>query len=81
MPRSRRRRVNDRRRESEQRAAARDALLRADRQRVEMERYTRAVLRAREGEVVTNPRTGKSYVVQRDGSLKPADLQEEERRP
>lgn len=69
MPRSRRRRVRDRRHEAEQRVAARRALL-ASRQveREKLNRYIRAITRTRAGEIVKS-QDGQMYLVQADGSL------------
>jgi hypothetical protein len=70
MPRSRRRRVNDRRREAEQRLAARRVLAEARLlEKQKTERYVRAVLKTRAGEVVRSS-DGRSYVVLDDGSFR-----------
>lgn len=69
MPRSRRRRVNDRRREAEQRLAARAAFQAArEEERKKLGRYVKSVYRSRAGEVLTS-RDGRKYQVQEDGSL------------
>jgi hypothetical protein len=70
MPRSRRRRVNDRRREAEQRLAARAVLEKARlEEREKLGRYVKSVLRTRAGEVVQS-HDGHRYQVQEDGSLR-----------
>jgi len=61
--------VNDRRREAEQRLAARRAFEKArEEERQKLGRYVKAVLRNRAGEVVTS-HDGRKYQVQDDGSL------------
>ncbi len=70
MPRSRRRRVNDRRREAEQRLIAREALQRQrEAEKENLDRYVRSVYRNRAGEVVRS-HDGRMYQVQEDGSLR-----------
>jgi len=69
MPRSHRRRVNDRRREAEQRRIAAEALEKV--RQVEKDnvgRYVKSVFRSRVGEMVRS-HDGRSYIVQTDGSL------------
>jgi hypothetical protein len=69
MPRTRRRRANDRRREADQRRIAAEALERV--RQVEKEklgRYVKAVYRSRAGETVVS-HDGRTYTVQHDGSL------------
>lgn len=67
MPRSRRRRQNDRRREAEQRRIAQEAIERAKHEPV-LGRYERAITRAKAGEIIEAP-AGK-LAVQNDGSMK-----------
>ncbi len=69
MPRSRRRRANDRRRESEQRLAARLVFESERIEREKLGRYIKSVMRTRAGEVVI-ARNGRRYQVQQDGSLR-----------
>ena len=68
MPRSRRRRKNDRRREVEQRRIAAEALLKPKEAEGKMGRYVKAVFRPHAGEVLETP-DGRSYEVEDDGSL------------
>ncbi len=68
MPRSRRRRVNDRRRDAEQRRIAAEALAKAKKEREGVDRYVRSVFANRAGEVVKS-HDGHRYQVQGDGSL------------
>ena len=69
MPRSRRRRVKDRRLEAEQRLAARRALLSSRKlEKEKMDRYIRAITRNHAGEIVRS-NDGQLYLVQGDGSL------------
>jgi hypothetical protein len=69
MPRTRRRRANDRRREAEQRRIAAEALDRARRvEKEDLGRYVKAVYRSRAGETI-HARDGRAYIVQSDGSL------------
>jgi hypothetical protein len=70
MPRTRRRRANDRRREAEQRRIAAEALQRAKQvEKGNLERYVRSVFQSRAGEVVKSG-DGREYQVQDDGSLR-----------
>jgi hypothetical protein len=70
MPRSRRRRVPDRRRAAEQRLAARAVLQKArEEEHQKLGRYVKSVLRPRAGEVIKS-HDGRSYQVQNDGSLR-----------
>ena len=70
MPRSRRRRANDRRRDADQRRIAAEALEKTRQvEKADLERYVKSVYRARAGEVVAS-RDGRKYQVQEDGSLK-----------
>jgi len=70
MPRSRRRRANDRRRDADQRRIAAEALEKTRQvEKADLERYVKSVYRARAGEVVA-ARDGRQYQVQEDGSLK-----------
>lgn len=69
MPRSRRRRVNDRRRAHEQKAIAQRTLLHArEIEKDRLERGVKAVFRPRAGEVVEG-QGGRQYLVEDDGSL------------
>ena len=71
MPRSRRRRLNDRRRDADQRRIASEALEHSRQvEKDNLDRYLRSVYRNRAGETVT-ARDGKKYLVQDDGSLRP----------
>lgn len=71
MPRSRRRRVNDRRREADQRRIAAEALRKSSQvEKVNRDRYVRSVFKARAGEVVEG-HDGREYVVREDGGLDP----------
>lgn len=70
MPRSRRRRKNDRRREAEQRLAARMVLQRQrEAEKAKLERYVKAVLRPKAGEEIAT-HDGRKYLVETDGSLR-----------
>jgi len=70
MPRSRRRRVNDRRREADQRLAARQVFIKLKKEQNErLGRYVKSVFKSHVGEVVTS-HDGKKYQVQDDGSLR-----------
>jgi hypothetical protein len=70
MPRSRRRRKNDRSRDVVQRRIAAEALERArEADSKNLDRYVKAVYRPRAGETVMS-KDGKSYLVQEDGSLR-----------
>jgi hypothetical protein len=69
MPRSRRRRANDRSREARQREAARQAFTKIrEAEHANTSRYVRSVLRHRVGEIVPLP--DGHYEVQSDGSFK-----------
>jgi flavin-dependent dehydrogenase len=71
MPRTRRRRANDRRREADQRRIAAEALTHAKQvEKENLERYVKAVYQNHAGEVVRS-RNGRAYQVQDDGSLRP----------
>jgi hypothetical protein len=69
MPRTRRRRANDRRRDAEQRRIASEALTRARSSKEQPGRYVQAVLRPRVGEVVA-AKDGGQFEVEEDGSLR-----------
>ncbi len=70
MPKSRRRRVNDRRRQAEQRVLARQALdRRRETEKNKLDRYVRSVFQSHVGEVVES-HDGRRYQVQEDGSLR-----------
>lgn len=68
MPRTRRRRANDRRREAEQRRIAAEALAKAA-ERQKLGRYVKSVYKNHTGEVVQS-KDGKVFQVEEDGSLK-----------
>ena len=69
MPRSRRRRQRDRRREAEQRLAAKLVFQETrETKKRELGRYVRSIFRNRAGEIVKS-RDGRRYQVQDDGSL------------
>lgn len=69
MPRTRRRRANDRRREAEQRRIAAEALARPKQiEKTNQDRYVKSVFRARAGEVI-EVGDGRAYEVEHDGSL------------
>ncbi len=69
MPRSRRRRVNDRRREAEQRRLAQETFQRAREAEGHLNRGVKAVLRAHAGEVMET-RDGRAYLIEDDGSAR-----------
>lgn len=70
MPRSRRRRERDRRREADQRLAAKLVFQETRKaEKLKLGRYVRSVFRNRVGEVV-EAKDGQKYQVQDDGSLR-----------
>ncbi len=70
MPRSRRRRQRDRRREADQRLAAKLVFQEGRKtQRIKLDRYVRSVFRSRAGEVMQS-KDGQKYQVQKDGSIR-----------
>ena len=70
MPRSRRRRQRDRRREADQRLAAKLVFQEArSAEKIKLDRYVRSIFRTRAGEVVQS-KDGQKYQVQNDGSLR-----------
>ena len=75
MPRSRRRRQRDRRRESEQRLAAKLVFQDRKAEHAKLGRYLRSVFRTRAGEVVES-KDGRKYQVQDDGSLRHVTVDE-----